>query len=74
MSDREKAINIIDTLPDSQMGYILGILQSFKSAVDEASDDVFCDNLYEDYLTDTDATKNDAVSIEDFAEGLGISL
>ena len=74
MSDREKAINIIDSMPDSQMGYILGMLQTFKSALDEAADDVYCERLYEDYLADNDSTKNDAVSIEDFAKGLGINL
>ena len=74
MSDREKAINIIDSMPDSQMGYILGMLQTFKSAVDEATDDAYCERLYENYLADNDITKNDAVSIEDFAKELGISL
>lgn len=74
MSDREKAINLIESIPDSQMGYILNMIQSFKSAVDEAADDAFCESVYESYLADTDAEKNDAVAVEDFAKSLGIQL
>lgn len=74
MSDREKAINLIDSIPDSQIGYILNMLQSFKAAVDEAADDSFCEHMYESYLEDTDSEKNVGVSIETLAQDLGINL
>ena len=74
MSDREKAIHLIDSIPDSQMGYILSMLQNFKSAVDDAADDLFCERMYESYIEDTDKDKDVGVSIEDLAEDLGIDL
>lgn len=74
MSDREKAIKIIDSIPDSQMIYILNMLQNFKSAVDEAADDAFCERMYESYLEDTDPKKDDSISAEVLAQNLGITL
>ena len=74
VTDREKAINLIDSIPDSQMRYIISMLQSFKAAVDEASDDSFCEHLYENYLNDTDSEKDNGIPIETFAHELGINL
>lgn len=74
MSDRERAINIIDSLPDSQVYYVLHILQNFKAALDENADDEFCERIYADYVADDDDDKNDGIIIENFAESLGIEL
>ena len=74
MSDREKAINIIDSIPDSQVCYVLNMLQNFKAALDETADDTFCERLYADYIEDNDSQKDDGLSIEQFAESLGITL
>ena len=63
VSDREKAINLIDSIPDSQMRYIISMLQSFKAAVDEAADDSFCERLYENYLDDTDSEKDSGIQV-----------
>lgn len=74
MSDRSKAINIINSLPDSQVQYALNMLQSFCHALDEAADEAFCEKLYTDYLNDTDPEKENGMSIESFSEQLGINL
>ena len=74
MSDRNKAIDIINSLPDSQVAYVLSMLQIFHSAMDEASDDAFCEKLYADYLNDDDSEKDTGMLIEDFAQQLGISI
>ena len=72
MSEREKAISIIDSIPDSQVCYVLSILQNFKDALDETADDAFCDRLYTDYIEDKDFQKDESMPIEQFAESLGI--
>ncbi len=74
MSEREKAISIIDSIPDSQVCYVLNMLQNFKAALDETADDAFCEHLYTDYIEDKDAQKNEGMPIEQFAESLGITL
>ncbi|MBQ8526759.1 MAG: hypothetical protein IJ460_08610 [Clostridia bacterium] len=74
MSDREKAISIIDSIPDSQVCYVLNMLQNFKAALDEAADDTFCEHLYADYIEDNDTQKDEGMPIEQFAESLGITL
>ena len=68
MSEREKAIRIIDSIPDSQVCYVLNMLQNFKDALDETADDAFCNHLYDDYIEDTDTQKNEDIPIEKFAE------
>ena len=74
MSDREKAMSIIDSIPESQLGYIVDMLSSFRAAIEEAEDDAFCERLYNGYLNDEDSDKDNAVSIEEFAESIGVTL
>ena len=74
MSNREMAINIINSLPDVQVDYALNLLKNFSAAVEEASDMAFCEKLYTDYLNDTDPQKNDGVLLEDFVNQLGVCL
>ena len=74
MSNREIAKSIIDSIPESQMGYIVNVLQNMHMAFEEAADDAFCEKLYEDYLNDDDPEKNIGIPIEQFAKELGITL
>ena len=66
MSNKEAVINIIENIPESQMGYILNMLQNFQMALEDAADDALCQRLYEDYLNDDDPEKNEGVEIEKF--------
>ena len=70
MSNRDKAKQILDTLPDYK---ILLILQGIQID-DEIEDDIFCENLTERYLRDDSADKNDSISLEEFAEQENIKL
>lgn len=74
MSNREKAKSIIDSIPESQMEYIVNMLQNLHMALEEAEDDAFCEKLYEDYLNDDDPEKDVGISIEQLADELGITL
>lgn len=72
MSNREKCNAILDTLNESQLGNIVTLLQAARDAIDEAMDDAFCESLYREYQADPD--KGQAVSIEEAARMLGVSL
>ncbi len=72
MSNREKCIAILDSFSDSQLVNIVVMLQAAKDAVTDAADDAFCNALYNEYQADSD--KGQAISIEDAATMLGVSL
>ena len=72
MSNREKCIAIIDSFSEIQLANIAAMLQAARDAITEAADDAFCESLYEEYKADPD--KGNAVSLEDAAAMLGVSL
>lgn len=61
MSNKELAIQLINQIPDYKLGYAIAYLQGLFA--DEIADDMFCQQLYEDYENSTD--KGDFVSIEE---------
>ena len=72
MSNREKCIAIFDSFNESQLINIVAILQATRDAIAEAADDAFCNALYEEYKAEPD--KGEAVSLEDAAKLLGVTL
>ena len=72
MSNREKCIAILDSFTEVQLANIANLLQAAKDAIAEATDDAFCNALYEKYKADPD--KGQAVSLEDAAKALGVVL
>lgn len=72
MSNRERCIEILDSFSDGQLANIAAMLQAAKDAISEATDDAFCNALYEEYKADPD--KGQAVSLEDAAKALGVAL
>lgn len=72
MSNRERCIEILDSFSDGQLANIAAMLQAAKDAISEATDDAFCSALYEEYKADPD--KGQAVSLEDAAKALGVTL
>jgi hypothetical protein len=72
MSNREKCYAIIDSFSDEQLISVAALLETAKTLADEAADDAYCLRLYADYLADDG--KGEAMDIENFAQGLGISL
>ena len=72
MSNREKCIAILDSFTEVQLANIANLLQAAKDAIAEATDDAFCNALYEKYKADPD--KGQAISLEDAAKTLGVVL
>ena len=73
MSNRDKAKQILDTLPDYKIDKILLILQGIQID-DEIEDDIFCENLTERYRRDDSSDKNDSIALEEFAEQENVKL
>ena len=65
MNNREKCLMLIDNFSDEQLANIATLLE-------DAADDAYCLRLCDDYLSNPD--KNEAMSLEDFADSLGIDL
>ena len=63
MSNREKVIALLDSVPDYKMGYVLAYVQGITA--DEEADDIFCERMVENYLNAPDPEKDDAVPLED---------
>lgn len=70
MSTKEKIYQLIDSLSEEQLNGLLTMLTGYAEIVDEARDDAFCAKLYEEARDDDD----DAVSVEELAEDLGINI
>jgi len=69
---------MLNNFGEEQLSNVAAMLKSMKkmfdTAIEEANDDAFCHKLYQDYLIDPDPEKDDAMTINDFAESLGITL
>ena len=70
LSIREKCMELISTVPDYKIGYVLAYLQGLTA--DEAEDDAFCEKLYQSYEADPD--KGEYISLEELASDLGVAL
>lgn len=69
MSNREKVISLLDSVPDYKMGYVLAFVQGLT--IDEDADDAYCMKLYRDYLNDPE--RGQTVSFEDALRECGVS-
>ncbi len=70
MSNRERIIQLLDDIPDYKIGYVLAYIQGI--AADEEADDLFCEQLYQDYLDDPDPEKDKLYTLEECKEEWGI--
>ena len=70
MSERELCAQLLSYVPDFKLRYVLAYLQGLTA--DEMDDDAFCEQIYQEYLADPD--KGQAVSLEDAAAHLGVTL
>lgn len=73
MSDKEKVLEIINRLPEAKLQYVLAFLQSFESS-DDIEDMLICEDIYQRYSADKDPEKHETMSLEDFAEEMGVTL
>ena len=71
MSTREKCDLILDTLPEFQLELVLAYIQGLTAST-AASDDAYCEALYQKYLDDLD--KENFVSEEELCKELGLAI
>lgn len=75
MSTKEQIYNIIDSFSDEQLTQVYTMIVSVKKMLDsENADDMFCRQLYNDYLNDTDPDKDKTIPLNKLADELGIVL
>ena len=70
MSEKERAVALLDLIPDYKMGYALAYLEGLTA--DEAADDAFCLKMYENYKNSPE--RGDFVSFDEALKECGVSL
>lgn len=70
MSEREQAKQIIDQLPDFKITKILYLLKGIQID-DDIEDELFCENLADRYLNDSD---HEVISFEDAIKEAGLTI
>ncbi|WP_077610572.1 hypothetical protein [Clostridium sp. Marseille-P2415] len=70
MSNRERAIELLNQVPEYKMGYVLAYIQGITA--DEEADDIFCEKMYQNYLNDHDPEKDKTYSLGECKEEWGI--
>lgn len=71
MSNKEKIVQLLDSVPEYKMGYVLAYVQGITA--DEEADDLFCQRMLENYENDTDPEKDQCYSLEDCMKEWGIN-
>lgn len=69
MSDKERAIELLDQVPEYKMGYVLAYIQGITA--DEEADDLFCQRMVENYENAPEEDK-EAVPFEDCLKEWGL--
>lgn len=70
MSNKERVLNLLDSVPDYKMGYVLAYVQGIVA--DEEADDLFCKRMLENYENDPDPDKDTEYSLESCLKEWGI--
>lgn len=73
MSNKEMALNLLNSFNKSQLANIVTMLKTVKSITDEAADDAFCEKMYQNYLNDPDPHKHDTVSFDETLKECGLT-
>lgn len=71
MSNREKVLALLDSVPDYKMGYVLAYVQGITA--DEQEDDAFCARMWQDYENDPDPEKDKGFSLEECKREWGLA-
>ena len=71
MSNKERAIQLLDSFPDYKMWYVLSYIQGITA--DEEADDIFCQKMVEDYKNAPEEEKED-VPLEECLKEWGIDV
>ncbi|MDO5424479.1 MAG: hypothetical protein Q4F41_12205 [Eubacteriales bacterium] len=70
MSNKEKIIKLLDSVPEYKMGYVLAYVQGLTA--DEEADDIFCEKMVQDYLNDPDPEKEEGIPLEECRKEWGL--
>ena len=70
MSNREKIIALLDSVPEYKMGYVLAYVQGITA--DEEADDLFCERMLENYENDPDPEKDKGYSLDECKREWGL--
>lgn len=70
MSERERAMQLLDAVPDYKLCYVLAYMEGLTA--DENRDDAFCEQLYQNYLNDPD--RGQFFTEDEVCKELGIVL
>ena len=71
MSNREKIIALLDSVPDYKMGYVLAYVQGITA--DAEADDLFCERMLENYENDPDPEKDKGYSLDECKQEWGLA-
>ena len=71
MSSREQIVHLLDNVPDYKIGYVLAYIQGIVA--DENADDMFCEQMVQNYLNDTDPEKDKVYTLEECKKEWGIN-
>ena len=69
MSNKEKIIELLESVPDYKMGYVLAYVQGITA--EEEADDIFCERMVENYENAPDEDKED-IPLEDCLKEWGL--
>lgn len=69
MSNKERIVELLDSIPDYKMGYVLAYVQGV--AADEEADDIFCRRMAESYENAPDEDKEN-VPLEECLKEWGL--
>lgn len=70
MSNKEKAMMLIEQIPEYKLAYAVAYLQGLR--IDENADDLFCSRLIDEYEKSSD--KGDFVSLDEAAKMCGADI
>ena len=71
MSNREKIIALLDSVPEYKMGYVLAYVQGITA--DEEADDLFCERMLENYENDPAPEKDKGYSLDECKREWGLA-
>ena len=71
MSNKEKIISLLDSVPEYKIGYVLAYIQGITA--DEDADDAFCERMIENYQNDTDPDKDQTFTLDECKKEWGLA-
>ena len=71
MSDKEKCIKLLESVPDYKIGYVLAYIQGITA--DEEADDRFCQRMLDNYDKDPDPEKDRTFTLEECKREWGLA-